>query len=207
MERLAEFYNSNQKIIIIIFLLLLFILLICLVKKIVCRRQRIKELEQASADKMRDENLNNVILNNHIEKGNIKEIYKPYDVDYSKPNTDNRNYENNDKQEGNVLVRLVEKTELSTRKFIMNPIKPIRIGRDVQGNDISVMAEDIDLHQCEIFTAGNKIYIKSIGTSNQTILKRKKDRAIVSGAGVRLLSNDTIILGSVLYEVTIIDKK
>lgn len=207
MERLAEFYNSNQKLIIIIFLLLLFILFICLVKKIVCRRQGIKELEQASADKMRDENLNNVILNSHIEKGNIKEIYKPYDVDYSKSNTDNRNYENNDKQEGNILVRLVEKTELSTRKFIMNPIKPIRIGRDVQGNDISVMAEDIDLHQCEIFTAGNKIYIKSIGTSSQTILKRKKDRAIVSGAGVRLLSNDTIILGSVLYEVTIIDKK
>lgn len=190
-------------------ILFLLIMGIIFLKKIVCRRRKNREIEQAAADKIRDENLNNVILNNCAKDSNLKEIYKPYDVDYSNPNDehgkDSTKYEK--KADNHIMVQLIEKTELSTRKFMMNPIKKICIGSSLQDNDITVMAEGISPHQCEIFSGRNNVYIKNLSSENRTIIKRKKERAIVDERGVRLLSNDVVILGCVSYEITIINER
>lgn len=201
-----DFFINYKMVILIFFIIILIAISIILLKKIFRRNQKNKELAQAAADKIRDENLNNAILNNSTRNG-AKEVYKPYDVDYSNTNGENnKGTRERDKMgESHVMIRLVEKTELSTRKFMLNPMKKIHIGSDLQDNDIVVLTEGVSLHQCEIFSVGDKVYIKNLSSENKTIIKRKKEQAIVDEKGIRLLSNDEVILGCVSYDITIIN--
>ena len=207
MEYLLELVRNNIRFILILVVIILLLTAIILIRKIVRKKQKNKELRQAAEDKLRDENLNNVILNSHVGSKRLREVHIPYDVDYSNSGGEgNKNLLDNDKRKDNpVMLQLIEKTELSTRKFMLNPIKKIRIGSDLQDNDIAVLSEGVSPHQCEIFSVRDKIYIKNLSHENPTILKRKKEKAIVNEKGLRLLSNDRIILGSVVYEVTIKD--
>lgn len=202
-----EFVRNNNRYILIFVAIILLLIGITLIRKFMQKKQKSRELRQAAEDKLRDENLNNVILNNHIGSNRPREVHVPYDVDYSNPGGDNNKSlsDNSKRKDGHVMLQLVEKTDLSTRKFMLNPIKKIRIGSDLQDNDISVLSEGVSPYQCEIFSVSDKIYIKNLSHENQTILKRKKEQAIVDEKGLRLLSNDKIILGSVVYEVTIKD--
>ncbi len=180
---------------------------IILILRIVIRRsRRNRELAIAAEDKRRDENLNNVILNSYAGDAGRKEVYVPYDVDYSNSEADGRKNKKRDgagRRDDAPMLQLIEKTELSTRKFMLNPVKGIHIGSDSQINDIAVLAAGIAPQQCEIFVAGGKVYIRDLGGGNRTILRRKKEQAIVDHNGVRLLSGDVIVLGSVTYKVTI----
>lgn len=205
MDFLIEFVKNYRIIFWILILTPVLLFGIGFVKKMIRRNQKKKELARAAEDKIRDENLNSIILNQHLENEDIKEVYKPYDVDYSTPNREsNRNAKDgSEKEESHVMIQLVEKTELSTRKFMLNPVKKIHIGSDLQDNDIAVLAEGVSPRQCEIFSVRNKVYIKDLG-SGKTIIKRKKESAIVDGKGVRLISNDIVILGGVSYDITII---
>lgn len=207
MTLIPEFVRNNLKYILVFTIIILLLVGITLLRKFMQKKQKNKELRQAAEDKLRDENLNNVILNNHAGSNRPREVHVPYDVDYSNLGGEgNKNLlDNSKRKDGQVMLQLVEKTELSTRKFMLNPIKKIRIGSDLQDNDISVLSEGVSSHQCEIFSVGDKIFIRNLSHENQTILKRKKEQAIVDEKGLRLLSNDKIILGSVVYEVTIKD--
>ena len=207
MTFLQELVRNNMKYILIPAAVILLFVGIVLIRKFMQKKQKNRELRQAAEDKLRDENLNNVILNNHTGSNRPHEVHVPYDVDYSNPGGESSksHSDNNKRKDNHVMLQLVEKTELSTRKFMLNPIKKIRIGSDLQDNDISVLSEGVSPHQCEIFSVSDKIYIKNLSQENQTILKRKKEQAIVDEKGLRLLSNDKIILGSVVYEVTIKD--
>lgn len=190
-------------------LALAFFLLIFFLKKYIKHREKKKEIALAAADRMRDENLNSIILNSHADKSNKKEVYRPYDVDYSSPDkggggTGNR-MELSAGKHDQPMIQLVEKTELSTRKFVLNPAKVIRIGSDLKDNDISVLAEAVSPHQCEIFAAGGKVYIRNTGEGTRTIIRRKKQQAIADNKGIRLLTGDRILLGTVSYDITITD--
>lgn len=201
-----EFIRNNKITILILLILLLLAAGIVLLKEMIRRNQKKKELSQAAEDKLRDENLNHVILNSDIGKEQLKEVYKPYDVDYSNPNTDKKvSGRNIQKGENHVMVQLIERTELSTRKFMMNPIKGIHIGSDSQSNDIAVPAEKISPCQCEIFSVRDKVFIKNLSSDNRTIIRRKKEQAIVDEKGIRLLSGDVVILGAVSYDITILN--
>ncbi len=207
MNSIMKFIYQNQTALIAVGALAVAVLFIVLLKRTVKSRQKRKEIQQAAEDRARDENLNNIILNSHCRAGEKKEIYKPYDVDYS-----NDGQGKNDKNSPfaapdshRVMIQLVEKTELSTRKFMLNPEKIIRIGSDLQTNDISVLADGVSSNQCEIFAAAGKVYIRHTGDKNKTIIRRKKEQAFVDEKGIRLLSDDIIILGKVTYDVTITD--
>ena len=204
MNYILNFITNPPKILISICITISIIVAIRLIKKLLKRGQKKKEIRQATEDRFRDENLNNIILNTQAGVGGKKEIYTPYDVDYrnGEQNKGEKDINTPSKQ---IMIRLIEKTELSTRKFLLNPTKRIKIGSDLQSNDISVLAEGISPHQCEIFAVGNKVYIKNVSTTNKTVIKRKKERAFVDDRGVRLVSNDTIILGNVTYDITIVN--
>lgn len=205
MTFLPEFIRNNLKYILILVAVALLFVGITLIRKFIQKKQKNKELNQAAEDKLRDENLNNVILNNLAESDRFRGAHVPYDVDYSNPGGGNNKTPSNHGKvkDGHAMLQLVERTELSTRKFMLNPAKNIRIGSDQQDNDIAVLAAGISPRQCEIFSVGDKVYIKNLSNENRTILKRKKEQAIVDNKGLRLLSNDKIILGNVVYEVMI----
>ena len=202
-----EFIKNFPRVFLIISVILLLVIGIRILKKVISHKQQKKELRQVSADKIRDENLNNIILNNLAENGSLKEAYRPYEVDYSNSNAEGSGNAGKREKTGEsrIMLQLVEKTELSTRKFVLNPAKTIRIGSNLQDNDISVLTEGIFPKQCEIFAFGSKIYVRNLSTENNTVIKRKKERAIVDKKGIRLLTNDIIIIGKVSYDVTIID--
>lgn len=205
MDKITGVIQSHRTILLIFLAVLLIMAAVAIIKNLLRRSEKNKELNRAAEDRLRDENLNNVILNSYA--GNdLKEIYTPYDVDYSNPNGERVRTHHNEQGrdiENHIMVQLVERTELSTRKFMLNPAKGIKIGSDVQENDITVMAEGISPHQCEIFSVRDKVYVRDLGQGNRTIIRRKKEQAIVDGNGVRLLSNDTIVLGNASYDVTI----
>lgn len=208
MDFLTGFYHNNRTVILVLAALIMLTALFRLVKKILDEKRRRRELEQATADKIRDENLNNVILNQNMGSRRPKEVHIPYDVDYGSPKRENHitaGAQDSGDEGGNTMVRLVERTELSVRKFLLNPSKVIRIGSDIQKNDIVVLAEDVAPRQCEIFSAKNKVYIRNLAPGNGTVVKRKKEKAIVDERGIRLLSDDTVILGRVSYDITIVD--
>lgn len=208
MNDLFGFLKYNNNIILVAVTAILILTGIAVLRKFILRKQKNKELSQAAEDKMRDENLNQVILNQHRGGGRFKEVQKPYDVDYSRPNVtggkDNADFPA--VGAGKVMVQMVEKTELSTRKFMMNPIKPIRVGSDLQDNDINVLAEGISAHQFEIFAVRDKVYVRNLSSENRTVLKRKREQAIVDEKGIRMLSGDTVFAGCVSYDITIVQR-
>lgn len=207
MDALLEGIKNNSRIIGIVVILIVIIAVIKLLKKEIHKKQKKKELSQAAEDKIRDENLNQVILNQHTDGSRFKEVHKPYDVDYSNANGENSKKAENQIQSGesHVMVQLVEKTELSTRKFMMNPVKAVRVGSNLQDNDITVLADGVSPHQFEIFAVRDKVFVRNLSSEYKTIVRRKKEQAIVDEKGIRLLSGDSILLGHVTYDITIID--
>lgn len=186
------------------------ILLLCfglaLFKYFMQRRTRKKELHRAAADRARDENLNQVILNVQHFKEENKSMKSPYEVDYGNGSREKSKRENAESPKGKMptMIQLIENTELSTRKFVLNPAKGISIGSGLTDNDIVVSGSNIEEYQCEIFLAQGKIYIRNTGNKERTIIRRKKEQVIVDRKGIRLLTGDVILIGKITYEVTII---
>ncbi len=203
MSALMPLLTRYSKVFLFIAVAFTLVLLIRWVKRLLRRQSKKKEIDRAASDRLRDENLNQIILNNHTGGVENREIYKPYDVDYNGEGSgglDNMNV-----KAGQTMIQLVEHTRLSTRKYVLNPAKKIRIGSDLQGNEISLVEKEIAPHQCEIFAAQGQVYIRHTGGSTQTIIRRKRQSAIVDKRGIRLHSGDWIEIGSVSYEITIID--
>lgn len=166
-----------------------------------------KELQRLVADKMRDEKLNSIILNNYESDENKKQVSVPYDVDYGNASQSfkgEKKHKDEAKEHG-LMVQLIENTELSSRKFVLNPENVIRIGSGLENNDIVVASGDISYIQCEIFKAGEKIYVRNKGNQVRTVIKRKRQKAIVDNRGIGLMSGDRIILGNITYDITIIE--
>lgn len=206
MDVVLEFIKQNKMSILICAAILFVLIFIIVLKKVVAKTVKKKELKRAAADKIRDENLNHVILNAYQKKEKQKEIHKPYDVDYGRVGVDNGKKSRRKERDegGQLLIQLIEKTEFSARKFVLNPAKIIRIGSDLQNNDIVVFSENVSPSQCEIFSAMDKVFIRNTGEKCKTIIKRKREQAIVDNKGIRLLSGDVVILSNVSYDVTII---
>lgn len=209
MQMITSFLTKYKIPLFIIAAALALFLIIFFLKKFMCYREKKREIAQAAADRMRDENLNNIILNSHVATGSNKEIYKPYDVDYSSKDKGGSNrgggHDISAGRSGQQMLQLIEKTELSTRKFVLNPAKRIRIGSDLQDNEISVLSQGVAPHHCEIFAAGGSVYIRNTGEGTRTIIRRKKEQAIADNKGIRLQTGDSILLGTVSYDITITD--
>lgn len=203
MDVVLEFIKQNRMSILICAAIIFVLIFIIVLKKVAAKTVKKKELRRAAADKLRDENLNRVILNAYQEKEKQKEIHKPYDVDYGSMGADDSKKNRRDAGD-RLMIQLIEKTELSARKFVLNPAKIIRIGSDLQNNDIVVFSENVSPRQCEIFSAMDKVFIRNTGEKCKTVIKRKKEQAIVDNRGIRLLSGDVVILSNVSYDVTII---
>ncbi|MBO5474625.1 MAG: FHA domain-containing protein [Lachnospiraceae bacterium] len=180
---------------------LLFWSLFLLLKKYVRYRKRKKEIEFVTSEHMRDENLNNIIMNAHAKEKHNREGCKPYDVDYGgreKENVSNIFMKVHHGQ----MIQLVEKNELSVRKFVFSLDSPIQIGSDLQNNDISLPVKELAPHQCKIFIDNGKIYVVNLDAKNRTTLCRGKAKITVGNRGIRMLSGDRILIENISYDVT-----
>ncbi len=177
-----------------------------LISLIATRKSKRDELSKASADKQRDENLNSRILNEYMRPDESCEILTPYDVDYGGgfSSKDGKKNQPAGGDDSGIMIRVVEQSELSSRKFMLNALKDIRIGSDMYDNDISVQGMGVEPFHCIIFSVNNQIYVKNASANAKTIIRRKKDSAIVGENPIKLKSEDIIEAGAVRYSVTFV---
>lgn len=186
----------------IIIAIVLLLILIKVLKKVSAVRAKKKEIRQAAADRARDENLNSYILNSHSTVDN-KAAYVPYEVDYSQGREEGTTQQLKNLDSKATMIQIVEKTELSTRKFVLNASKGIKIGT-ASDNDISFFSGDQSAYQCEIFAVRGRAFVRNLIAGSRIYIRRKKDQAIVDNKGIELRNNDNIIVGNYIYEITII---
>ena len=185
--------------VIIVCIITVIALLIVILTKWVKSRNRKKELKRAAEKQMREESLERMILNERNASIERNRANNPYEVSYEKGVASQGR-----RAAGQIMVSLEEKNELSTKKFVLNPMKPIRIGSGLQGNDVVVQGEGIAEFQCEIFESGGKIYVRNKNAGSPTVLRRKRERALIDDRGLRIQTGDMIIMGKVVYGVTLI---
>jgi len=190
-------YLKENCIIIIVAIVLLLSISIALLKK----RVKKKQLRQLAEDRKRDEMLDVVLLNS--QTGSVQTTVEsiPYEVDYMKGGRESKSC--NNKKGSQVMLQMVEHSELSQRKHIISPDKGICIGSSAEGN--AIVISELCAHQCEIFKYDGKIYLRDIGEKHITVLKRKKKMVYAEGNGIRLHTGDRIILGKTYFDVAIID--
>lgn len=181
-------------------LVILIIIAIRVVPKIFKNNKKKQEIKQAAEARIREESLDKMILNEHEVNNERGKAYNPYEVSYENGIAVKQRQAVNQ-----TMVSLEEKNDLSTKKFVLNPAKVIRIGSAVQGNDIVVQGNGISAYQCEIFGSGDHIFVRNKSHENRTILVRKREQAIVDEKGLRLQSGDRIVLGKVIYVVSLIN--
>lgn len=192
--------ERSKLIIIIAIAIVALIVVIAILKKWFKYVSHKKEIQEEARNRIREESLDQMILNVHNPNVNYKQENHPYDISYESGNAIKRR-----EQSKQLMVRLEEKNELSTKKFMLNPANIIRIGSNVVGNDIIVAGDKISEYQCEIFQMDRKVFLRDKDSGFPTILKRKRDKVVVDTNGIRLLSGDVIMLGKITYKVTLID--
>lgn len=176
------------------------VVIIMILKRIASNMTHKKEIQEEARNRIREESLNQMILNVHNPDIDFNQENHPYDISYERGNAIKRQ-----EQSKQVMVRLEEKNELSTKKFMLNPSNIIRIGNSTVGNDIVVSGSQIGEYQCEIFEYNRKVYLRDKDSGYQTLLKRKRDKVVVDTKGIRVISGDIILLGKITYKVTLID--
>lgn len=168
------------------------ILLIILIVRIKKRKNREEEIRSRARDKIREEALDRVILNEKAEIKNLKaESEKPFEVKYD---VDPAKKDDGKK----LMLRIEEISELSVRQYMLDPANLISIG---SAKDNSIVISGIDTRHCEIGKHGKTLYIKNKGKDNSVYLLRKKKKVIVDSRKLELLDGDEIQIAAVRLKV------
>lgn len=183
-----------------IVLITLFILLIKIRKK--NKRQKIMTIQ--AEDKLREETLDKIILNDKAQndEGDVFSA-KPFEVNYDAASVE-KHTEKTSKDKYKTMVQIVENSELSSRKYMFDPSKGIHIGGKIGKNDIVVSDMSVDDQQCEIVLSSATVYIRNLGGSCKVVLKRGKQQAYVEKKYVEMKSNDMILIGKTIFRIEII---
>lgn len=200
-KSLGMFFWDNKITFLIIICSL--VILIIVLRKLIKANQKKKELRQAALERARDEKLNSFILNRYSPSDH-KEVYVPYDVDYS-DGINGLQYDLNNRSVSNpIMIQIIERTGLSERKFALNASKGIRIGTSKE-DDIEIISENRVMFQCELFVIKNKLYARNNMPASMIIIKRNKKQAVVDARGLAIKSGDTLLIGTYSYTITIVD--
>lgn len=200
-KSLGMFFWDNKITFLIIICSL--VILIIVLRKLIKANQKKKELRQAALERARDEKLNSFILNRYSPSDH-KEVYVPYDVDYS-DGINGLQYDLNNRSVSNpIMIQIIERTGLSERKFALNASKGIRIGTSKE-DDIEIISENRVMFQCELFVIKNKLYARNNMPASMIIIKRNKKQAVVDARGLGIKSGDTLLIGTYSYTITIVD--
>lgn len=175
------------------------------------RTKKKNELAIKAEDKMRENALDGYILNPNAPE-NMKKIQeaKPVEVSYD-PNKvmhgvpgDGKDRANKTKENVKLMVQLVENSELSAKKYVLDPSVGIFIGSGVGMNNVVVSDSTLATRQCRIVEFEGMIYAQNIGHMGKVILSRGKNKAYVENNSVELRSKDILIVGNVLFKIEII---
>lgn len=144
-------------------------------------RQKKKEREQVFHEIHREQNLDELILN-AAAKDLPRRESKAYEVNYADKKIESQ---------GEVWIEIEERTKLSSKKYMLDLTKPVRIGTDAYGNSIVIKGCGKQKYLCEIQMQDRQICIYNRGKGKIQVI-RKKERAYLGGQGLILNSGDVI---------------
>lgn len=171
------------------------------------KRAGLREMRMHAQDKIREDALNQYILN-PVTKDSMDSVSQatPFQVEYQ----GNTNQTGGSKKRGKhqkksqLMVQIVEKSELSSRSYMFDARKGISIGSKAGENDIVITDKRISSVQCNIIMGNDKLYVKNVGVSGQLILQRGNQSAYVEKKMIELKSKDRIILANTILEIDIL---
>lgn len=190
--------------------ILIFVLvpLIKLIIKIHKKNSKKTELAMHAEDKLREDALDQYILNPSappVSKETVEA--KPFEVSYDASNVERVSPvkgKSKKKPEPKIMVQLIENSELSSRKYMLDPSAGINIGSRKGKNDIVVADTNVDSVQCNIIESNNKIYVRNMGGSGKLVLSRAGQRAFVEKKAIEIKTADLILLGKTVFRIELV---
>ena len=164
------------------------------------KRKNNLEIEKNAEDRLREEALDKILLG---EQQGTKRSALAYDVKYDQERR-SKKAQGNQYEKAPVMLQLIEKSELSTRKYMLHATNRLTIGSQAGENDIVVPGQNIASCQCEIIRIGKQLYVTNQGKRGQVLLKRGKKQMVLEHDAVELANDDVLYIGDYTYEVTIL---
>lgn len=183
-------------------------LLVVIIFSIISKKRREKKVKaQLAGDKIREETLDKLLLNKEAEirKDENTFVAIPVAVNYDVNSIEKINTSEKKKNRRNkVMVQIIENSELSERKYMLDPRKGIFFGSKTGKNHIVVSDSDIDERQCEIRENTGNVYVRNIGNSGKLVLKRQKQSVYVEQKYIEIKAGDTLLIGNTIYKIDLI---
>lgn len=193
-----------MKIIIGIFAILLIIIILSLISR---KKKEKREKALLVSDKIREEALDRLLLNKETEAKSAEKTFTaiPIEVNYDANSIEKLKSNIFEKKKNKkVMVQIVENSELSARKYMLDPGKGIFIGSKVGKNHIVINNTNIDAQQCEIRENSGKVYVRNIGSSGKVVLRRGKQSAYVEQKYLEMKTDDALLIGNTIYRIELI---
>ncbi|WP_455718436.1 FHA domain-containing protein [Anaerosporobacter sp.] len=147
-----------------------------------------KKKNQAAFDILKEDALCNA-LTNPVLTGKIEDRYQ---------------------LEDKVMLQLITKQAKKKVNYIFNPEKVITFGRNPKTSDVCLRDPIVSGTHCTIFKSQNEVWIKDMGSSNGTIVKRKGNRCVLGNEeAIELKNKDIFQIGEISFRVKLffINKK
>lgn len=169
-----------------------------------------KEKTLQANDKMREEALDRLLFNQEVafqqeEKATFAAV--PINVNYDINAVEKSKSKAVGKKKvknRTMMVQIVEKSELSVRKYMFDPRKSIFIGSKNGKNHIVNSSATVDERQCEIKGVDGKIYARNLGHPAKVIVSRGKQIAYVEQNYIEVKNGDIISIANTTYQIDII---
>lgn len=193
-----------MKIIVAIIAVILILIFISTVSK---KRKIKKHKAMLANDRLREEALDKLLVNTEAE---VKKDDRTFAAVPVAVNYDANLIEKADsakKQKGKrkkIMVQIIENSELSARKYVLDPGKGIFIGSKAGKNHIVIGNENVDERQCEIREKAGKVYVHNTGTSGKVILRRGKQGVYVEQNYLEIKTGDALVIADTIYKMELI---
>lgn len=177
--------------------LLLPVLILIAVLVILQRNWKKRQEEKARRDKrLKDQILAEALKNSRGKRSSFggKGKAEPLDL-------------NQDPQKNIKGVIVVQMTMGGNKaeRYAMNPEDHILLGAAEGMNDIVLQDSNIAQQQCDIFMYQEQVYVRNLNSSYPMGLKRGNQRTPVGDRGIRILTGDTLWLGSCQIRIALMD--
>lgn len=192
-DRIMDMFISLHKyyvygLVVVIFISILF------TKHVISKRKRKKEIESLVQDKLREQQLDQYIMNQAAPRVEYAQSSaKPFEEDYDAKSAKSGSKTSSDKP--HVMLQIQEIREISTKKYILDARNGVYIGRDPKKNNIVVSDSGVCDIQCVIKSRDRLIIIKNIGDYGEVLLKRRRTTMKISDVPIQLKTRDAILIG------------
>ncbi|MBR3307999.1 MAG: FHA domain-containing protein [Lachnospiraceae bacterium] len=174
--------------------LALIIILTVIIKSRIRRRD---EAIMKAQDKMREEALDRMILNENAGVDVLRaQAERAFAVNYSQGGPRRSN-------EKRLMLQVEEISEFSVRKYMLDPANLITIGC-VKENTIELPAGEADARQCEMGLQDGMVYLVNLGSGDRVWVTRKGKRKNADSRKLEIKDGDIIQIGRVTLKISFI---